>query len=114
MIPIWVGDTQLRKRLYFQFFHCVGIFGGCFVIMASQMQQRMDNQMRGMVFHSDRFLAGLTLAGFPGQRDITQHFRGPLSRKSEEIVAIQHGKGQHIGGLVFFPPFAVEQVDLFV
>ena len=39
VIPIWVGDAQMCKRLYLQFFHRAGIFRGGLVIVAGKVKQ---------------------------------------------------------------------------
>ena len=50
MVAIWVGDTQLRKRLYFQQFHRPGIAGRNLVVVPGQVEQAVDDQVRGVMF----------------------------------------------------------------
>ena len=83
------------------------------MIVTGQMQQAVQDKVRRVGFQRYALGVGLAGASLMGKGDIAQKDRGhfmwaTLGVEMDQIGALQHGKAEHVGGLVTLPPFAIE------
>src|SRR5450830_299270 len=108
LLFIWIGDAQLGQDLGFQAFH----FGGLFVIhmiVALRVQHAVDDQMGRVFFHAF-LLFRRFLFQYVGAQDDVGTRRLVVGQFCFAFVI---GKGQHIGGVVFFAVIAVQVASFF-
>ena len=77
---IWVAKAQQRKRLYLQCLHRCRIFGRSFMVMAGQMKEAVDQQVRSVIGQPNAALGCLARAGFMRQCDVAEELGRPFLR----------------------------------
>lgn len=97
---IGIGDPETCEYLGLEGLHDKGVLL-LDMIIAEDVQESMHNQVGEMVFEALVEIDGLARHGFARHDDIAQ--KAPDRRKRLDLR-----EGQHIGGAVLAPPFAVE------
>jgi hypothetical protein len=111
-IAIWVLDAHEGKGLYFERFHRRGIFG-----RYSRGRARPDAAAHGRSGARRDASSGTPFS--PASRAQVSNASamspsssgGPSAARRQQVFALQHREGQHVGGLVLAAPFAVERLD---
>src|SRR5262245_10386363 len=100
---IGIGDAEPPQNGDFESFHGGGLLVGP-VIMAGEMEEAVDREMREMM--PERRMVGSGLAGerLVGKDDVAKETTGSAS-------PLRRRKGEHIGRLVFAPPSVVEPAN---
>src|SRR5450830_66906 len=108
LLFIWIGDAQLGQDPGFQAFHLGGLFV-IHMVVALRVQHAVDDQMGRMLFHAFLLFRRFLFQHVGAQDDVGA---GRLI-VGQFFFALVVGKGQHIGGVVFFAVVAVQAAAFF-
>ena len=72
--PIWVGYAHEGKGLRFESFHGLGLGFAEFVVMTGEVEQAVDDQVRGVMLDRNALARRLAGAGLMRQCDVAEQF----------------------------------------